>query len=118
MAIENAAEGCVREALGAIVAREQAGRARLRPVRTVLRGIARDEARHAELAFAVDTWALGRLAPAARRRVIEARDAEVGVLAREAGAHIPDELVQLLGVPPAPTQRALVSSLGAVLARA
>ena len=118
VAIENATEGCVREALGAIVAREQAGRAGLRPVRTTLRGIARDEARHAELAFAVDTWALDRLAPAARRRVIEARDAEVGVLAHEADAPIPNELVQLLGIPPQPTQRALVSGLGAVLARA
>lgn len=116
VATENATEGCVREALGAIVAREQAGRAGLRPVRRALGGIARDEARHAELAFAVDGWALDKLAPPARRRVIDARRAELGALAREAEAPIADELVTLLGVPPALTQRAVILGVGAILA--
>ena len=36
-------------------------------------GIARDKTRHAALAWAVDGWSQALLAPAARRRVREAR---------------------------------------------
>ncbi|MEP6652582.1 MAG: hypothetical protein ABJA82_04450 [Myxococcales bacterium] len=118
IATENATEGCVREALGAIVAREQAGHAALRPVRAALRAVARDEGRHAELAFAVDTWAHAKLRPAMRRRVSDARDAAVGRLADEVNGPIVPEVVHLLGVPREQIQRALVIGLGAILARA
>src|SRR6185503_12478530 len=66
VAVENAAEGCMRETIGALVAREQAGRAGDPVVRAAMRGIAADEARHAELAFQVDGWARGKLGAAAR----------------------------------------------------
>jgi hypothetical protein len=73
IAIENAVEGCVREALGALAASEQARTARDPVLSTVLAGIAVDEARHASLAWAVDRWASRGLSAAARRRVHAAR---------------------------------------------
>ena len=73
MAIENAVEGCVREAFGALVACWQ-GRAAVDPViRAAMARIARDETRHAALAFQVNGWLKGKLDGPARARVAEAR---------------------------------------------
>lgn len=52
------AEGCVGETLGAVVANEQLRGASDPEVRRILRRIARDEARHAELAWRFLAWAL------------------------------------------------------------
>jgi hypothetical protein len=51
-------EGCVGETLGAAIAREQHERATDSGVRGALDVIARDEARHAELAWRTVAWAL------------------------------------------------------------
>ena len=56
MAEENAVEGCVREAYGALLAYVQASASRDPVVRAAMRRIALDEARHAALALAVDAW--------------------------------------------------------------
>ena len=53
-----AEEGCVGETLGAILAAEQAGFASDPIAHDVLRRIARDEARHAELAWSFVRWAV------------------------------------------------------------
>lgn len=60
IAIENAIEGCVREAYGALIATYQAERASpaLRPA---FRAIAADERGHADLAEAVHTWLVDQL---------------------------------------------------------
>jgi hypothetical protein len=42
-------------------------------IRAAMAGIARDETRHAALAWAVDGWSQALLTPAARRRVREAQ---------------------------------------------
>jgi hypothetical protein len=76
IAHENAIEGCVREAYGALVATYQAERASpaLRPA---FSAIAVDERRHAELAEDVHAWILGRLEAAPRNAIERARaDAE------------------------------------------
>jgi hypothetical protein len=73
MARENAVEGCVRETFGALVAAWQARAAADPGVRRAMAKIARDERRHAELAWAVDRWAARRLGATARRRVAAAR---------------------------------------------
>jgi hypothetical protein len=73
LAAENAVEGCVREAFGALVAHWQAERAGDPVVRAAKKRIARDETRHAALAFEVDAWAQGRLDAPARKRVSDAR---------------------------------------------
>lgn len=119
VAIENAAEGCVRETIGAIVAREQSGRAEDRPVRACFGMVARDEARHAALAFAVDAWARSRLDRAACARLDEARDAAVAEVAREVDESPTSPLlVRQLGLPPAGVARALVAGLGVWLRHA
>ncbi len=51
-------EGCIGETLAALIAAEQLERASDPAVRAVLAGIAADEARHAELAWATVAWAL------------------------------------------------------------
>ena len=117
VAVENAAEGCMRETIGALVAREQAGRAGDPVVRAAMRGIAADEARHAELAFQVDGWARGKLGAAARGRVRRAWEAEAETVAREveAGA-LPAEVTAVAGVPGDAVMRAMVAGLRSVVA--
>lgn len=74
IAIENAVEGCVREAYGALVATFQAERA-APALRRVFRSIARDERRHAALSEAVAAWLDAALSPAGRAAVALARSA-------------------------------------------
>jgi hypothetical protein len=69
MAIDNAAEGCIRETYGALVAMRQARRARDPIVRRALRGIARDELRHATLSWDLAEWAKTRMSVGERSRV-------------------------------------------------
>jgi hypothetical protein len=69
IAIENAAEGCVRETYGALVATFQARTAKDPEVRDVLSRIARDESRHAELSHDVAMWLDGQLDAASRAMV-------------------------------------------------
>lgn len=73
VARENAVEGCVRETYAALLAWRQARTATDPAIRDAMAGIARDETRHAALAWAVDDWSQALLPPAARRRVREAR---------------------------------------------
>ena len=101
VARENAVEGCVRETYAALLACRQARAATDPAIRAAMAGIARDETRHAALAWAVDGWSQALLAPAARRRVREARreaiedlvDAPLAGLSRDARAQagLPDE---------------------------
>jgi len=56
--------------------------------------IARDETRHAALSWAVDDWSQALLAPAARRRVREARHEAIE---RLAGARLANLLNDALG---------------------
>jgi hypothetical protein len=60
LAALTAEEGCVGETLGALLAEEQAARATDPIARTILKRIARDEARHAELAWRFVAWAVAR----------------------------------------------------------
>jgi hypothetical protein len=69
LAALTAEEGCVGETLGAILAEEQAARATDLVAAPVLRRIARDEARHAELAWRFVAWAVARGGPDVARAV-------------------------------------------------
>ncbi len=60
LAALTAEEGCVGETLGALLAKEQAAVARDPVVKPLLDRIARDEARHAELAWRFVAWAVAR----------------------------------------------------------
>ncbi|HEX8793060.1 MAG TPA: ferritin-like domain-containing protein [Polyangiaceae bacterium] len=115
MAIENAVEGCVRETFGAAVAVAQSLTASDPRVRAALRRIAIDETRHAELSWRVARWVDGRLDPAARRRVASARLRAASALLASAGAPVHPELVQQLGIPPAPVAVAMAQQLARAL---
>jgi len=73
IAVENAVEGCVRETWGAVVALWQSNTASDPAIRDAFRLIARDEARHAALAWAVDQWIATKLDADAYARVVAAR---------------------------------------------
>lgn len=70
LAVENAVEGCVRETFGALEALWQSRTASDPAVRAVMAHIAEDEARHAQLAFALHGWLQARLSPSQKREVL------------------------------------------------
>ncbi|HEY4122344.1 MAG TPA: hypothetical protein VGM56_30965, partial [Byssovorax sp.] len=114
IAIENAVEGCVRETFGALVATYQAEHARDGGLRRELGRIARDEARHAALGWAIARWFDARLDADARARVAAAARDAVEDLARA------PSLSETLGggaagLPDASARRALVAGLRASL---
>lgn len=111
LALENAIEGCVRETWGALVALRQAARASEPAVRATMARVARDEARHAELAWAVDAWLCGRLTAEQRRRVQGARAAAVAELARDVRLELPRTERHRLGLPGAREASEMLSEL-------
>jgi hypothetical protein len=115
IAIENAVEGCVRETFGAAVAAVQAKRAGDVRFRKVMKGIARDEARHARLSWAIAEWLDRRLDEDARRRVRAARDRATEELLREVAVDPDAALASRLGVPTSDEASAMVQSLRATL---
>jgi hypothetical protein len=83
IAIENAVEGCVREAYGALVATYQSMTAKDPTIARVMSMIARDETRHAELSYAIDSWARTVLDAEVVARVDAARTKAMSDLAEE-----------------------------------
>ena len=67
LALDNAIEGCVREAFAARCAAHQAAAARDPALRAALAAIAVDDARLAALAVALDRWLSSRIGAATRR---------------------------------------------------
>ena len=111
LALANAREGCVLETWGAVVTAWQAHSAADRPVRRAFGNIARDELRHAELAFAVARWLQSRLSLPARRRVREARRAAAAELALQVERPAPPRLAATLGLPGRDAARGLVARM-------
>jgi hypothetical protein len=72
LALENASAGCVGETFGTWLALYQSEHAPSKPIRAVARRIARDEARHAALAFRIMAWLLPQLSPEQRQSVNQA----------------------------------------------
>jgi hypothetical protein len=111
VACENAAEGCVRETYGALLASWQARHARVPTLRRAFEGIARDESRHAALSWTVAAWAEPRLDARSRRRVRRARRDAVTRLRAELGT-APDAAVAcVLGLPTRREALALLDEL-------
>ena len=111
MAIENAIEGCVRETWGAVVALWQAHRAHDSELRAVFRAIAGDEARHAALAWAIDTWSRTRLDANARARIDAARSHAV----RELFEGPASEVIAVLGLPHGADEHGLLARTNATV---
>ena len=93
-AVENAVEGCVNETWAALVAAHQSVHAEDAALRAIYRRITADEARHAELAWAIGSWLAPRLTAEERAQVEAARAAAIEALfARAEGptvAGLPD----------------------------
>lgn len=115
LAIENAVEGCVRETWAALEATYQARAATDADIRAVMKRVADDETRHAELARDVDAWLRTRLDPAALERVDAAREQAVVALMRalERGRH--PALHEHAGLPPSGASRRLAEGLRSTL---
>lgn len=80
VALENAVEGCVREVWAAALAHWQATHAADPAIRQLMAPIARDEARHGDLARALHAWAMTQLSDEERRQVLTAREEAVDEL--------------------------------------
>ena len=111
IATENVVEGCVRETYGAIDATWMARHARDLRVRAAMQVIARDEIRHAALAWQVRAWSSELLGPAARSRIARARSAAVGQLSDELAMPQSRALIEDRLVPAARERVALLASL-------
>lgn len=109
MAEENAREGCVRETFGALVAAWQTARAADPKLRAAMRVIARDETRHAALAWRVDAWARGFLSGDERAALDAIRDAEVRSL-RDEAMRPAEPRRRALGIPCGDEARRLVAA--------
>jgi hypothetical protein len=110
IALENAVEGCVREGFGALVATWQGVVARDRVIRTAMARIARDETRHAALAFDIDAWLRTRLEASARARIEGARrDAFANLTA--ASVETPAAIRVPLGLPTRRQSQALAREM-------
>ncbi|HRI71686.1 MAG TPA: ferritin-like domain-containing protein [Polyangium sp.] len=83
VALENALEGCIRETYGAWQAWKQSEEVRDSEYRSIMQRIARDELRHAQLAWEIHDWAMKRLSLAARRRITDAMQSMWPLLPRE-----------------------------------
>lgn len=111
LALENATEGCVREAYGALVAAFQAAHATDPEIRDAFARIAREEAEHAELSFALDAWLASRLSPRERAAVEKLKAEAWGALAA-ACAEIPaPEVASTCGMPSPEEARDLLAAL-------
>lgn len=111
IALDNAIEGTVRETWGALVALHQAEHATEPLIRAALRRIARDEVSHSSLAWKLDAWYQPRLLPAARQRVIHARNEAVAELEREIAYDIPEADRKRLGLPARAAATAMLREL-------
>lgn len=115
LALENAAEGCVREAYGALVAAHQASHARDPEVRAAFHRIAIDEGEHAELSFALDAW-LRTLLTASEQQQVDAALGDAWRALEIACAEEPAaEVLAIAGVPTARGARAILAQLGSVM---
>jgi rubrerythrin len=113
----NAVEGCVRETYGALLAHWQATRAEDPELRAAFARIARDETRHAALAWAIARWADTRLPAKGQRRVAHAHRRAVRTLERELGREPHRDLVRQAGLPRAAQARSLLGAMVAPIRR-
>lgn len=111
VALDDAVEGCAREALGALFAAHQGEHAGDPLLRRVFRGIARDEARHALLSAAVLDWASERLGARRARALDEARRGELEHLGAAVADEVSPALRAVLGLPSAQSAGRYVRAL-------
>lgn len=109
MAADNAFEGCVREAYGAVEAAHQAAQAADPAVRAAFTAIAREEAQHALLSLAIDGWARGLLSAREGRALDALREEGVAHLRAGLEQERVREVRVLAGMPNATRANDLLS---------
>ncbi|HEY8041554.1 MAG TPA: ferritin-like domain-containing protein [Polyangiaceae bacterium] len=112
IAVENAVEGCGREALGAALLELQSRRCPDPELSSILARIAADEMVHAELAWDLHAWLLSRLDARARAEVVAAHEAFLDLCEQHAPPELSDAHVASgLGMPSRPQWNVLVSAV-------
>ena len=111
IAVENEIEGVVRETLGAAIATWRAEHASDPDVRAVMRFIAEDECRHAELSWQVAIWARARLDASERARLDERRRAVIDELPTVFGGDPADDVQEIAGAPRNTVVQELIAKL-------
>jgi hypothetical protein len=111
MAKENEVEGCVRETFGTLVGMYQARFATDPAIRTMMRAIASDEARHAALSHRVSAWARTRLSAEERRALDDARAAALHAVKATGAAAELAPWQRTLGLPDARATDQLIDAL-------
>ncbi len=99
IATENAAEGCVRETLGAMVGLHQSRHAADAQVRSVMAQVSADELGHAAWSHALASSLETRLSLSARRRVRRAREGALEAARAQLEASADPQLRGVLGLP-------------------
>lgn len=115
MALDNVAEGCVRETFGALQATYQAETAADPRVRGLMAQIAQDESRHAELAWQLQAWLEPRLSEHERTQVAAERARVLDTLAADLEVELSCEEHATLGFPTPDVSRGLLRSLSQAL---
>ena len=114
-ALENAAEGCVRETYGVVDAMYRSRCATDARVRSVFARIAEDESRHAELSWAIHRWLGTRLSESELAQVDEVMVAAHATL-REELERSGSAPLRALGAPPVEAKVAMADVLAERLA--
>jgi hypothetical protein len=115
MALDNVAEGCVRETFGALQATYQAETAADPRVRDLMAQIAQDESRHAELAWQLQAWLEPRLSEPERTQVAAERARVLDTLAADLEVGLSGEEHATLGFPTPDVSRDLLRGLSQAL---
>jgi hypothetical protein len=108
VALENEAEGVVRETFSALIAKSQATFSHSRVVRRIMTQIAEDEAAHAKLAWDVRAWAIPQLSPTGRDLIAAVQEQTFHTLNIELQTQLPADWHDQTGLPrPTDAQRLL-----------
>lgn len=118
VAVDNAAEGCVREAFGALIGLYQSAHAKAPDVRATMKMIAEDEITHAAFSFELDHHFDNRLDSTGQARCTQAREQALADLLHKVFTFSDAPWRTELGLPDADTLFDLARAFSAELANA
>jgi hypothetical protein len=111
LARDNAVDGCVREAWSAALALWQAEYALAPLVREAMRDFAHDKMRHAQLAWDIHRWAIGRIEENEVLAVDEASRREIARIVRAPVPFLTPAALRQVGLPSPKTARELAHAV-------